>query len=122
MSAGHTPGPWKVVMQYGVWHVREDPLNWDGRGYQHIASLPTEKKGSHYGDMFSANARLIAAAPELLDELRKLRRAYVNLLEGGRDRILQLGGDCDPLDAMASSDPYLRSAAAAIDKVTKATP
>lgn len=73
MSAAHTPGPWKVVMQYGVWHVREDPLNWDGRGYQHVASLPTEKKGSHYGEMFSANARLIAAAPELLEALQFIR-------------------------------------------------
>jgi hypothetical protein len=67
----HTPGPWKAVMQFGAWHVRQDPEAWDGMGYQHIASLPSDRKGTHYGDMFKANARLIAAAPELLKALQE---------------------------------------------------
>jgi hypothetical protein len=69
-----------------------------------------------------ANARLIAAAPELLAELRNLRRAYVSLLEGGRDRILELGGDCDPVSVMEASTPCLRNADAAIAKATEAAP
>lgn len=55
-----------------------------------------------------ANVRLMAAAPELLDELKLLRQQYVSLMEAGRDRILALGGTCDSVDVMARSDPYLR--------------
>lgn len=124
MSAAHTPGPWKVVMQYGVWNVREDPLNWDGRGYQHVASLPTEKKGSHYGEMFSANARLIAAAPELLDAVA-LARAQI---KEDRDALAQChtdpSGYVDKLGAAALSeyDETLSLIDAAIAKATGATP
>lgn len=42
--------------------------------------------------------------------LRSLMRGYVNLLENGRNRILDLGGQCDPVDKMEASDPYLREA------------
>lgn len=59
-----------------------------------------------------------SAAPELLDELKALRRAYVNLLESGRDRIIDLGGTCDPVDVMERNDPALRSSFAAIAKAT----
>jgi len=65
-----------------------------------------------------ANAKLISAAPELLNELKSLYRAYVRLLEAGHDRILSLGGDCDPVDKMESEDQNLRSAQAAIAKAT----
>lgn len=51
---------------------------------------------------------------ELLLALKDLRRAYVNLLESGRDRIVSLGGSCDPVDVMERNDPHLRRAAAAI--------
>lgn len=67
--AKHTPGPWKAVLQFGNWYVRQDPVNWSGGGYQHVCNLPAERKGNHYGDMFAANARLIAAAPQQHDAL-----------------------------------------------------
>jgi hypothetical protein len=72
---GHTPGPWKVGERprFGQWDIRQDPMDWDGMGYQYICSGPADKKGTHYGDMFAANSRLIAAAPLLLAELRRLR-------------------------------------------------
>jgi hypothetical protein len=65
----HTPGPWKADKRpvFGEWFVRQDPENWNGMGYQFICALPANKKGTHYGDMFRANARLIAAAPDLLE-------------------------------------------------------
>lgn len=68
----HTPGPWKCDERphFGAWFVRQDPVNWNGMGYQLICDCPAEKKGTHYGDMFKANARLIAAAPDMLDALR----------------------------------------------------
>lgn len=47
------------------------------------------------------NARLVEVAKEL-------RRAYVRLLEAARDRINDLGGDCDPIDVMERGDPDLR--------------
>jgi len=44
---------------------------------------------------------------DLLDGYRGLYRAYVNTLEAARDRIRDLGGECDPLDVMERSDPAL---------------
>lgn len=51
---------------------------------------------------------------ELLSALEKMNRAYVGLMENGRDRIIMLGGDCDPIDVMERSDPNLRESHAAI--------
>lgn len=59
-------------------------------------------------------------APDLLAELKRLARAYVALLETGRDRIVSLGGSCDPVDVMEAGDPSLISARAAIAKATGA--
>ena len=50
----------------------------------------------------------------MLSELKALRRAYVNLLESGRDRIIDLGGTCDAVDVMEANDPHLLSAVKAI--------
>ena len=58
-----------------------------------------------------------AAADEierLQQSLRDLMRGYIYTLEGGRDRIVSLGGQCDPVDVMEAADPYLRSARAAL--------
>lgn len=64
------------------------------------------------------DASLIAAAPDLLDELRNMCKAYVRLLENGRDRIIMLGGDCDPVDRMEANSVELIRARAAIAKAT----
>jgi hypothetical protein len=48
------------------------------------------------------------ASKELLDTLKYLARHYVGILEHGRDRIIDLGGQCDPLEVMESGDPHLR--------------
>ncbi len=48
--------------------------------------------------------------------LKLLIRAYVSLMETGRDRIVQLGGDCDPVDVMERGDPYLRKAKEALSE------
>jgi hypothetical protein len=53
---------------------------------------------------------------ELLDQLKAMNRAYVNLLETGRDRILQYGGTCDSVEVMEAADPFLRESKAAITK------
>lgn len=46
--------------------------------------------------------------------LRRFRRAYVSLMETGRDRIISLGGSCDPVDVMEAADPELRLIDAAL--------
>jgi hypothetical protein len=56
----------------------------------------------------------------LLAELKNLIRAYVSLLETGRDRIVSAGGNCDPVDVMEAGDPNLIAARAAIDRAKQA--
>lgn len=46
--------------------------------------------------------------------LKELIRAYVRLLESGRDRIRDLGGTCDPVDVLERADPELRKAREAL--------
>lgn len=58
------------------------------------------------------NARKATTAAGLVDGFRSLYRAYVRLLESGRDRIRDLGGDCDPVDVMERNDPFLVEARA----------
>lgn len=100
-GSAHTPGSW-TALQTG------EVVDENGHQVAHVFEFK--------------NLRVIAAAPDLLSELRKMRRAYVSLLEGGRDRILELGGDCDPVDVMEASNPSLLSADAAIAIATGATP
>ena len=50
--------------------------------------------------------------------LRDLARAYLLLLENGRDRIVSLGGQCDSLEIMERGDPYLRQARALLEQRT----
>lgn len=52
--------------------------------------------------------------------LREMIRAYVNLMETGRDRIIDLGGQCDPVDVMEAKDPALKAARAAMAGWAKA--
>lgn len=111
----HTPGPWRFEV--------EDDGKGAGARFRLLGPGDSIVVGgcgccdSPYMDgPYEENARLIAAAPELLSELKDLHRAYVNLLEAGRDRIVALGGDCDPVDRMEQNDPHLRAAKAAIDK------
>lgn len=60
---------------------------------------------------------LIKQRDGLLAALEKMNRAYVILLESGRDRIRDLGGECDGIDVMERNDPNLRESRAAIAAV-----
>jgi hypothetical protein len=100
MSAGHTPGPWDIVpltapkgsYMIAVKTVGREPL---------VCCVEHSKNGPINHDQAGENARLIAAAPELLDALE--------LLLAGEGEYLTLLG--------------IRSKArAAIAKATGATP
>jgi len=58
---------------------------------------------------------------ELLDGMKALYRAYVRTMEAGRDRIVDLGGECDSVERMEDSDPALIAARELIAKATGAT-
>ena len=58
-------------------------------------------------DVIAERDQLRAEVERLRTALRDLIRAYVNLLEAGKDRIESLGGDCDPVDMMERADPDL---------------
>lgn len=65
MTAKHTPGPWGCdLLPDGSFHIEKDPNNL-GR-YMVIATRCTYHERR---DEMHANARLIAAAPELLEAL-----------------------------------------------------
>ena len=70
MSAKHTPGPWmKAERLNGPWWHISSSHSVGGR--QAVACVHGESKrgATAYAEMFEANARLIAAAPELLESL-----------------------------------------------------
>ena len=69
--------------------------------------------------MLSATGAALAEATKrimvLEAALRGLYRGYINTLENGRDRIIFLGGECDPVDRMEEGDPSLIAARVALE-------
>jgi hypothetical protein len=64
---GHTPGPWRAVGSEVVWlHCPGDQCV--------VADVLSEE--------YAADARLIAAAPELLAALRRMREVFEQLADG----------------------------------------
>jgi hypothetical protein len=86
----HTPGPWIVVTGSGGWRV-------NATGHREVAAT---SHSAFSGSEDRNNARLIAAAPDLLEAL---------------ERLLQSGDVRDAADAGA-----LKQARAAIARVTGA--
>jgi hypothetical protein len=112
-TGGYTPGPWRVerkehpviIAHYelviGDYHVPLFPYTNDGFGY-------------YTDDRKIADAHIMAAAPDLYEQLKHLYRGYVNLLETARDKIVELGGPCDRLEELEAADPYLAKARASL--------
>ena len=65
LAQGATPGPWYVTGK----RTRYVEARIDGGLIQEVAACGPTKADGGYGPQQEANARLIAAAPDLLDEL-----------------------------------------------------
>lgn len=76
----HTPGPWKAVEEYNGWAI-EGPTP-AGHMSDYIASEINKGR-----DMGEADAKLIAAAPELLEALRVIRDSFWSEGEPLQERI-----------------------------------
>ena len=63
MTTNHTPGPWEV-------RPSSNPKN--GTLWRDVVSTGCEYSPSYVGEALEADARLIAAAPELLEALDEL--------------------------------------------------
>lgn len=102
----HTPGPWKCDKSpvCGEWFVRSDGKLEPGRGYQYICSLP--------GDMFRANAHLIAAAPDLLEAVEDV----LEQLEKWDGTLTAYDGHIDFTDLIAGCKTLIAKAKGEVDE------
>lgn len=100
--SGHTPGPWFVTGSM----TKYVEARIGGGVLQEVAACgPTEADGG-YGDTQIANARLIAAAPDLYRELAfAVSNEEQSCFEQWLSRVAP-GGDCDSVQAqwLESSD------------------
>ena len=107
MNTKHTPGPWEMVQigadagQINIRHATET-------GTSYVARIWDIQLCEEHGD-FKANARLIAAAPELLQELSRVVSWFEQFQHAQR-----VGGDM--LELLQNVD--LRDAKSAIARAT----
>lgn len=74
MDTTHTPGPWHTAKREGgiaIEHREEKPYGWSQSEVALVYPLAMPEKGTG-----KANARLIAAAPELLSALEEMRALF----------------------------------------------
>lgn len=70
MSAQHTPGPWSID-----WNISRLDIHAGGRLVATLRRSTRDGPPTYDDAEAKANARLIAAAPEMLEALRDCRRA-----------------------------------------------
>ena len=103
-DTGHTPGPWSfcnpTIPPEGDWYIE------DGQGRTFASVFRDEDKHQTlYPDEIkaaAANARMIAAAPELLEALDRCAFLLGRISDG----------DCDALDNAATVESAARAAIA----------
>lgn len=112
MEAKHTPGPWSFVDH--SWCDKSIYASLHETSERRIASLHLAEDASEDEEAVEvANARLIAAAPDLLEALREAEAA----LEVAIGRMMQLG-DVKPRDFKTSEQLALVAVQRAIAKAT----
>ena len=83
-STAHTAGPWQVTnIEHGSWQIHLEDLS----------PLATVGDGTHEGDpeTAEANARLIAAAPEMFEILQEYSNACYDRIAILREEMEELG-------------------------------
>lgn len=65
----HTPGPWEAVRNSSFWEINPSYYRWCSNVPFTIGDVCASDPGHPDGGLQEANARLIAAAPELLEAL-----------------------------------------------------
>jgi hypothetical protein len=120
LSGMAEPVAWAFFGRKGYEHF----LRTGDRGFiSDISVVPefVERKSKEH----DVTVPLFATPPAsgLREENERLRKAikrlilgYVSTMEAGRDRIMSLGGTCDPVDVMEASDPHLIEARAALQE------
>ena len=74
MSASkHTPGPWEVLRVDNILAIMPDPIRGKPDSFLGIATVQEHDEERSAGRI-EANARLIAAAPELLEALKAITK------------------------------------------------
>lgn len=101
MSNKHTPGPWSISRRSGI-VVKRTTDSFARRGK---IALVAKHHTDVTGDERRANAKLIAAAPQLLENLIELLDNYQSLL------------GCMSTESNGDEE-LIKSAKAAIDKAT----
>ena len=72
-APGPTPGPWRAFRNHVYWEIRTASAEWEGQQIgDACASGHMFRRGERVADHGEANARLMAAAPELLAALLDL--------------------------------------------------
>ena len=77
----HTPGPWIAVRGYAYWEVEPQRKGGERKPPYQIADTCSSDPANPDKGLQEANARLIAAAPELLEALENLLKVHEG--EGG---------------------------------------
>ena len=79
MSNKHTPGPWTVTADGAGWYIECSPER--GHSVAYIRAEIGEEDPDTSDDEKESNARLIAAAPELLEALKLIANAENSALD-----------------------------------------
>lgn len=74
-GARHTPGPWEAKRNSSFWEVKPINGGYDGLPFT-VADVCASAPGFPDAGLQEANARLIAAAPELMEALQELVAEY----------------------------------------------
>jgi len=81
-----TPGPWRITGTMTKYIEASLGNGW----VQEVASVGPTDHDNGYGQQHEANARLIAAAPDLLEALQRINEACAQIPEGLEGYLEQL--------------------------------